>query len=135
MEKENKKLRYSEKKKFNDEVHQLLIFCKNRDPRYESYKLEQKRIEEEKRLEEEKEREEREEKRKIEIEEKRKQRDKYIQEMEEYAKENKIFRLADEDEEEEKKTGDIYICDACNKKFKNSKQFENHESIIINFRI
>lgn len=130
IDKENKKERMKEKKKFNDLVKEIVSFVKKRDPRYQKYikkKIEQDEI----KLKEKQERIEKEKKEKQELMKKYKEEmaKKYAEEYEELQKvqatEEGIYhnekKEVDEDEEE-------FYCKVCSKDFKSKGQLENHNN-------
>lgn len=119
LEKENKKLRDSMKKEYNETVRSLALFCRKRDPRYAIY---QKNLEH---------------KSKPVKKESKNLHNSQIFEEQSWAKVDegeylKYFELHPElAEEPDTLTEDIslieYYCDLCSKTFKSKQQWENHE--------
>lgn len=122
IEKENKKLREVEKKKYNDAVKSLTAFIRKRDPRVKAYLAEQKEKDELRKIEE-KERRERERADRL------KQANQYEeQEWTKIEESNEVLRMIEKIKDE-----DMYIenedffCVACNKQFRSENQWENHQ--------
>ncbi|XP_014256239.1 dnaJ homolog subfamily C member 21 [Cimex lectularius] len=121
MEKENKKIRDKARKERNEEVRALVNFVRKRDKRVQEYSklLEQKSLENEKKANE---------MRKKQILEKNEKMKSYVES--DWSKFTNVLdeleqiesQLTVEDEEEES----LY-CTACNKLFKTTKAFHNHE--------
>lgn len=130
IDKENKKERLKEKKKFNDLVKEIVSFVKKRDPRYQKY-IKKKTEEDEIKLKEKQERTEREKKEKQELlkQYKEEMAKKYAEEYEELKKhkttEDEIFHneKKEEDDDEEE-----FYCKVCSKDFKSKGQLENHNN-------
>lgn len=114
IDKENKKERVRERKKFNETVKTLIEYVKKRDTRYQLYiqKLD----------------EEKEEKERIEAEKKAKMRAAKRKEMDAYKEDIRIHneKMEAEAEESEEEEDDIFFCELCDKKFKKEGQLKNH---------
>jgi len=132
IEKENLKLRSSAKKDYDQLVQRLVQFVKKRDIRVLAIIRERQEVkerkEEERRREVERKKAERRAAREG-WEDQLKEREQEIQ-AEEEARGSKIYRLADEDldEEDENKEQLVWQCVACSKNFKSQKQLANHEN-------
>jgi len=122
IEKENKKLRDSEKKKYNDCIRSLAAFVKKQDPRVKAFINEQKEKEKIRKLEE-KERREREKAERLKNKEEYKE-----QEWMKISEDNEVLKMINDiDDEDMYMENDDFYCIACNKQFRSEKQFENHQ--------
>lgn len=119
MEKENKKIRDAERKRFSDTVRELVAFVHKRDPRVK----EQERRE----LQEKNSRkEEREERKKRERKKNEKNDDCNLEFVEQEWAKVSLDSLCISDEEDEDEEMEFY-CPICDKAFKSEKQLHNHE--------
>ena len=110
---ENKKERINEKKRYNQDVRDILEFIRKRDPRYQHHK---------KQKEEEKIR-----KKEAEQEKKRIAAEKHQKKLEEYReKMRKEYEQMEEHLEEEVVVENTIVCEICNKTFKTDGAFNNH---------
>jgi len=143
IEKENKKYRDAEKRRYVEQVRSLVEFCKKRDKRMIGIKKKKQEL----KLKQEKERllalEKRKEIRRKAREESARhfEMEMALREKEERESGQKVFRLADEadtddcvqvqntesENESSVKEPQIWRCEACAKSFKSSKQLSNHE--------
>jgi len=123
IEKENKKLRDSEKKKYNDCIRSLAAAVKKQDPRVKAFINEQKEKEKLKKLEEK-------DRRKREKEERLKNMEEYQeQEWMKVSEDNEVMKMINDiDDEDIYKENDEFYCIACNKQFRSEKQWENHQN-------
>ncbi|RKP26584.1 hypothetical protein SYNPS1DRAFT_10135, partial [Syncephalis pseudoplumigaleata] len=119
MEKENKKSRETGRRAYNDAVRNLVAFVRKRDPRYKQFQQEQEAL-----------RKEREEAHKARLAAERAER---LQRLEEYEapawanteEHDAVLDVLDDVWEEEEVQ---WECQACNKRFKNERQWKHHES-------
>ncbi|ORX87414.1 DnaJ-domain-containing protein [Anaeromyces robustus] len=122
IEKENKKLRDSEKKKYNDIVRSLAAFIKKQDPRVKAFINEQKEKEKLRKLEA-KERKEREKAERL-----KKKEEYQEQEWMKISEDNEVLKMINDiDDEDMYIENDDFYCIACNKQFRSEKQWENHQ--------
>jgi len=122
IEKENKKLRDSEKKKYNDLIRSLAAFIKKQDPRVKAFINEQKEKEKLKKLEA-KERREREKAERL-----KKKEEYQEQEWMKVSEDNEVLKMINDiDDEDMYIENDDFYCMACNKQFRSEKQWENHQ--------
>ena len=136
-EKENKKIRDKAKKDHNEVVRELVAFVRKRDKRIQAYSkvLEERSIEKSKKAQERKQQRLRE--KQIQLKESKETEWAQFSKMEEELKlieQNLNLEFGEEkspnydDDEEDDMTTDALYCVACNKMFKTSKAFTNHEN-------
>lgn len=110
---ENRRERQGEKKKFNQNVRDILEFVRKRDPRYQHWK---KTIEEEKQK-----------KKEAEAEKKRKAEEAHQKRLEEYREKiAKEYEAMEEQLEEEVIIDNSILCEICSKSFKTEGAFKTH---------
>ncbi|KAI9591832.1 hypothetical protein BDF19DRAFT_453615 [Syncephalis fuscata] len=119
MEKENKKNREVGRRAYNDAVRNLVAFVRRRDPRYKQFLQEQEVL-----------RKEREAAQKARLAAEKAER---LQRLENYeapawAKSEEHDAVLDELDDVWEEEEEQWECQACNKRFKNERQFKNHES-------
>ncbi|KAI9206745.1 uncharacterized protein BJ171DRAFT_457206 [Polychytrium aggregatum] len=122
MEKENKKIRETQRKEYNETVRNLADWLRKRDPRYKAYVQEQKQetVAKEKEVKERREAEKR---------DRQRQASEYVEQAWTRASDVALASLHEELDEtplESELYGELF-CAACSKVFKSEKQWKNHE--------